>query len=319
MLDMVLAAAIAATAPPPIIDVHLHAEGAADYGPPGGRMCIPYEEWPARDPGRPIDDYLKDFTGAPKCSRSFAAPPTDQDIRDRSLAELERLNIVAVTSGDRPERVEAWRRQSPRRIIPALSFGSGALPTIASLRLLHAQGRLKVLGEITAQYGGMAPDDPALEPYYALAEELDIPVAIHVGPGPPGNAYFSFPKYRAALGDPLRLEPVLIRHPKLRVYAMHAGWPLGDAMIAMLFAHPQLHVDTGIIVYAYRRSDFHAYLKRLVDAGFAKRIMFGSDQMIWPHAIGAAVDGIESAPFLTPEQKRDILYNNAARFLRLTP
>mgnify|MGYP003536296971 CR=1 FL=1 len=30
-----------------------------------------------------------------------------------------------------------------------------------------------------------------------------------------------------------------------------------------------------------------------------------------------AVEGIESASFLTPEQKRDIFYNNAARFLRL--
>jgi hypothetical protein len=28
---------------------------------------------------------------------------------------------------------------------------------------------------------------------------------------------------------------------------------------------------------------------------------------------------IEEAPFLSLEDKRDILYNNAARFLRLTP
>ena len=28
---------------------------------------------------------------------------------------------------------------------------------------------------------------------------------------------------------------------------------------------------------------------------------------------------IEDAPFLTKQQKRDILYNNAARFLRLSP
>ena len=45
--------------------------------------------------------------------------------------------------------------------------------------------------------------------------------------------------------------------------------------------------------------------------------MFGSDQMVWPEKIGAAVEAIEQAPFLTGEQKRDIFYNNAARFLRL--
>ncbi|OGD25906.1 MAG: hypothetical protein A2Y56_11765 [Candidatus Aminicenantes bacterium RBG_13_63_10] len=47
--------------------------------------------------------------------------------------------------------------------------------------------------------------------------------------------------------------------------------------------------------------------------------MFGSDQMDWPDAIGLAVETIEKADFLSTAQKRDIFYNNAARFLRLTP
>ena len=54
------------------------------------------------------------------------------------------------------------------------------------------------------------------------------------------------------------------------------------------------------------------------DAGFIQRIMFGSDQMNWPEAIERAIDAIESASFLSDEQKRDILFNNAARFLRLS-
>ena len=36
-----------------------------------------------------------------------------------------------------------------------------------------------------------------------------------------------------------------------------------------------------------------------------------------PMTIGMAIKNIESASFLTPAQKRDIFYNNAARFLRL--
>lgn len=39
--------------------------------------------------------------------------------------------------------------------------------------------------------------------------------------------------------------------------------------------------------------------------------------MFWPEAIAMAIDGIKSATFLTKEEKRDIFYNNAARFLRL--
>ena len=46
--------------------------------------------------------------------------------------------------------------------------------------------------------------------------------------------------------------------------------------------------------------------------------MFGSDQMVWPEVIGENIEMIEAAEFLSEEQKRDILYNNAARFLRLS-
>ena len=45
--------------------------------------------------------------------------------------------------------------------------------------------------------------------------------------------------------------------------------------------------------------------------------MFGSDQMRWPQKIGEAIEAIREAPFLSEEQKRDILHDNAARFLRL--
>jgi hypothetical protein len=317
-LPILAAFAAQASAPLPIIDMHLHAQSATEFGPPGQILCSPLPELPPRDPSRPMGEYLSKIFGGVGCKRAFAAPKTDAEIRDRSLAELRRLNILGVTSGE-AARVAEWHAREPTRIIPALSFGADSMPPIAELRRLHAAGRLKVLGEITTQYGGMGPNDARLEPYFALAEELDIPVAIHVGPGPPGVAYFAAPKYRANLSNALLLEEVLLRHPKMRIYAMHAGWPLGDAMVAMMYAHPQLYVDTGILDYAYPRADFHGYLKRLMDAGFGKRVMFGSDQMIWPDAIGYAVEGIETAAFLSREQKRDILYNNAARFLRLTP
>jgi hypothetical protein len=46
--------------------------------------------------------------------------------------------------------------------------------------------------------------------------------------------------------------------------------------------------------------------------------LFGSDAMIWPETIDVAIQSIETATFLTEEQKRDIFYRNAARFLRLS-
>jgi len=115
------------------------------------------------------------------------------------------------------------------------------------------------------------------------------------------------------------MEEVLVRHPKLRVYLAHAGYPMIDDLLTLRYAHPQVYVDTGVIVFTQPRAAFYRYLQRIVEAGFGNRVMFGSDQMVWPGVIERSVKVIEDAPFLTLKQKRNILYNNAARFFRLSP
>ena len=47
--------------------------------------------------------------------------------------------------------------------------------------------------------------------------------------------------------------------------------------------------------------------------------MWGSDQMVWPRTLEVAIETVAKAPFLSTQQKRDIFYNNAAGFLRLSP
>jgi predicted TIM-barrel fold metal-dependent hydrolase len=56
-----------------------------------------------------------------------------------------------------------------------------------------------------------------------------------------------------------------------------------------------------------------AELKRVIDAGFADRIMFGSDT----RPAGPILRRFEKIDWLTAPQRRAILYDNAARFLRL--
>lgn len=303
---------------PPIIDMHLHAHSLADYGG-GGNVCTNDQTitFPGVDPLQAIT-LDKVFS----CLHPLPAPSSDEAVMADSLALLERYNIVAVTSGAF-QKVSEWHRASPGRIIPALSFAT-SLPgpqTTVEFERLFKQGAFAVFAEIGAQYQGKRLDDKSFEPFFALAEKLDIPIGVHLGEGPPGGAHVLGEKtpspYRAALTSPFQLEPVLIRHPKLRIYVMHYASPLVDEMIAMLFSHPQLYVDVAQNDWGFPRAHFYSQLRRLVDAGFAKRIMWGSDQMIWPRTIEVAIRTIEDAPFLSEEQKRDIFYNNAARFLRI--
>ena len=314
----------------PIIDMHLHALKVAEFGVglgPTPAVCSSNENivWYGWDPRKP---FTIGGSGLSCTGAKFASPTTDEDLMRKTLAILDRYNIRAVTSGDSGllDDVSKWHAAAPDRIIPAASFrkperGPQDRPLYrepAELRRLVAEGKIAVFAEVAPQYDGMSPADPILDRYFALAEELDIPIGLHMGEGPPGGPNVEgYSKYRVSMGNPLLLENVLIRHPKLRIYVMHYGSPFVDDMIALLYSYPQVYVDVAQNDWGFPRKHFHAQLRRLVEAGFGKRILFGSDQMIWPETIGLAIETIESADFLTDEQKRDIFYNNAARFLRL--
>lgn len=272
----------------PIIDVHLHVGKAA--------------------PGAP-----NPATGQPTTAN------TDAERERLTLERMRRHGIVlGLVSG--PDEAMASMRRAGGDAIRAGAFlddGQTPLPPPEVLRKAFESGELQVMGEIAAQYHGLDPSDAWFEPYLALAEEFDIPVGIHTGLGPPGSAYGCCPKFEAGLGNPMRLEPLLKRHPKLRVWLMHAGWPYLQETKAILYLYPQVHADLSVIDWIIPRAEFHQYLQALMTAGFGDRLMFGSDQMVWPESITLAIEGVDSAPFLTPQQKRAIFHDNAARFLKL--
>jgi predicted TIM-barrel fold metal-dependent hydrolase len=308
----------------PIIDMHLHARHADYAGPNPPPMCAPFSMMPRWDPSQPSDSGLT-FNTMPPCKKPIFPATSDKQVMDETIAVMEKRNIIGMVSGE-PELMAAWKAAAPERIIVGLDLRIGAggaqshvaVRTLSDVRALYVRGAFQVLGEVMAQYEGIPANDPRLEPYWALAEELDIPVGIHLGSGGPGDPYFGSPSYRARNSSALLMEDVLVRHPKLRVYLMHAGYPLLEDLRALLFAHPQVYVDIASIVYTEPRPTFYRYLQGLVEAGYADRVMFGSDQMIWPGVIEPSIKVIEDAPFLSAAQKRDIFYNNAARFLRLS-
>jgi len=282
----------------PIIDVHLHA-------------------YPS---DLPIPAATNPVTGKTVKLKDGAAH------RAACLAEMKRLNIVkAVVSGGDGDRLAAamqWHEADPDRVIPGAGMrGSddSPLPDLNVLRSAFKEGSMRVLGEVTTQYAGLTLDDPKYAAYLALAEELDVPVALHTGTMPPGMSFDPCCRTaRARLGNPLLVEEALNRYPKLRLNLMHAGWPYLDDTLSTLFHYPQVNADLGAIDWLLPRAEFYRYLQVLMGAGFGKRLMFGTDQMYWPEGIAMAVDAVSSAPFLSVAEKRDIFYSNAAHFYKLS-
>ena len=278
----------------PIIDVHLHTEA------------------PASVIGKP-----NPVTGVKGASSAV-------ELREATLKECEKYHIVRAVLNAWPGTAEQWLNADPKRLLVApmvLKDSAKPVLTVEALRQQLKNGNAKLVGEITGQYVGLKPDDPVLEPYWKLAEELDVPVMIHMGTSFPGTAHAGYPAFRLSFGNPMLLEEVLVRHPKLRLWFAHGGEPWTEETFALMSQYPQVYMDVATIDWiggTAGRPRFHAFLQQAIQRGFGKRILFGSDQMAWPDAIGLAIEGVDSAEFLTPEQKRDIFYSNAVRFLRLT-
>jgi predicted TIM-barrel fold metal-dependent hydrolase len=305
----------------PILDMHLHALPANFMGPAPLAFCLPTKQWPVKEVNKPYKEtfieWEKNPTSIdPNCNNLILSAESDEEIMIKTFEIMDKRNVIGITSGPLTKK---YQQVEPDRIIPALMFNMMfSKISIDSFRTLFENGEYKVFGEITNQYSGIGPNDDRFQAYLKVAEELDIPVGIHMGPGPPGVAYVNSPHYRGKLHDPLLLEETLIKFPNLRIYICHAGWPMIDNLLALLWTHPQVYVDIGIIVYALPPKEFHSYLQRIVEAGFGNRVMFGSDQMVWPETLEVSIQTIENAEYLSDNQKRDIFYNNAARFLNLS-
>jgi predicted TIM-barrel fold metal-dependent hydrolase len=297
----------------PIIDMHMHAIPVTAFGK--DRKFCPGDirkTFPGIDPSTEYTQQdLED------CPNPLLPPESDDALLDRTLRIMEQYNITGVLIGD-VETVSRWRQSAPGKFIPSLPFVNPDKLDLDEVRGHVSRGDIALIGEVWTHNIGLSPSDSRVDHIWALAEELDIPVGIHTGPGVPGDIYFRKPAFKSSLVDPLELEEMLTRHPKLRVYVMHAGYPYLDNMIMLLYGHPQVYVDVGVLTWYHPRKEFHRYLRTLVEAGFGKRIMFGTDFVVWPDAIPIAIEAIESADFLTDSQKRDIFHDNAARFLRLS-
>jgi uncharacterized protein len=93
---------------------------------------------------------------------------------------------------------------------------------------------------------------------------------------------------------------------------MHAGWPYLDDTIALMIVYPQVYADLGAINWIFPGPAFHGYLEALTRVGLGSRLMFGSDQMYWPEAIGMAVEATHATPFVRVRAPGHLLQQRGA-------
>ena len=232
----------------------------------------------------------------------------------KTIEMMDKHNIVlGFLSSKEFDELIRWKEAYPNRFIISPSLNQPNLFSTSDIRKFYQEGIFQGLGELNTIYYGIPPNVPELDSFFNLAVEYDVPVLIHLlGFGAASE------KFSIKAGHPELLEDVLRKYPKLRIYLENAGFPFIDETISLMYMYPLVYADLSTISWIIPRDTFYQYVEKLVDAGLGKRLMFGSDQMIWPEVIDLAVEAINSADFLTVDQKKDIFYNNASRFLKLT-
>jgi uncharacterized protein len=277
-----------------IIDMHVHSYNENDFG----------ERQPATD------------VYGNKGSKNAV------EHREATFAAFKKFNIVKAMVSGNPESVKIWAAHDPQRVMKGiLMFAPDdyGMDTIQFEQMIKAK-TIEVFGELAPYYRGGTLSDADWQPYLRLCEKYDIPVGVHTGGGDTGGTYSWSPKARLKLGDPYLIEDVLVKYPRLRIYLMHAGaeeWH--EHALRLMAYYPQLYTDVAVMLWVEPNSQrtVKEFLRNAKEAGHLNRVMFGSDQMIWPGAIEMSVNFLNSLKFLTKKDKEDMFYNNAARFLKL--
>ncbi|MFC1792799.1 amidohydrolase family protein [Planctomycetota bacterium] len=236
--------------------------------------------------------------------------------------QFRKFNVIkAVVSGPL-QAAETWKsKDEDNRIISGIMMmvPNDYKMDPARFESLIKAGKIEVFGEIIPPLSGTTLSDPEWRPYLKICEQYDVPVAAHTGLVGPAVAGTWTSKTRLRLGDPYLIEDVLVRYPKLRIYICHSGSEWHEHALVLMQCYRQLYSDIGASLWVSPLAQryIRQFLANAKQAGCLNRVMFGSDQVVWPHAIEMSIEYLNSLDFLTEKDKRDILYNNAARFLRL--
>ena len=284
----------------PIFDVHLHALPAA------------LTHFSVSD----------EATGDPAVlRRMYDEPVAGEEQLAETLARMDGEGVRQAMLSGNETLVRRWAAAHPDRFLPAFTPDLDHPDPAAQLARFERElgdGSWRGPGELLFPYFGRPLGDPVLFPYYALCEAAGAPVLFHTGgDGVEPHRHLSA-RFRISLSDPLLLEEVAICFPRLRVVLAHLGWPFVEHLLYLLRTYPTFYVDTSFVDWGLPPRLFLRVLRDAVDIA-PERVLFGSDQMAWPHLLSTAAQRVRGADGFSEEELRRVLYDNAAQLFQLAP
>lgn len=272
--------------------------------------------------GQIIDMHMHSYTEKTfwvgTARNGLASSKTAKETLEQTIQKMNQHKIeFAVVCGS-IESIEIYTK-ADKRFIPGYQDNEETLIPVNQFEEYIKSVKIKVFGEVMAVYKGKTLADPSYQPYIAICEKYGVPVGYHSGGSFPNAQNLGWPNYRIKLGDPFLIEDVLVKYPKLKLYLMHAGENFYENTLRMMDGYPNLYADLGVEMWLHPMTKDFAikFLKSAKEYRVLDRVMFGSDQMVWPEAITNSIDFLNALDFLTKEEKEMIFYKNAKKFLEI--
>lgn len=273
----------------PVADFHVHMASYQEYTPG-------FREFLTRQRGETPEELAAKY-GAPE---KFLALLDESGVDYAVLLAEE----CPITTGIVDSETVAAFCRGHHRLIPFASVNPRTAPDpVQDLR--RAVGDLGCRGlKLYPTYQMFYPNDPLVYPLYVACQELEIPVLFHTGSS-------VFPGSRLKYGDPLFLDDVAVDFPDLTLVMAHCGRSFWyDRAFTLARLHQNVYLDVAGLP-PQKLPLYFPEFERLAD-----KWVFGSD---WPGVpdIRKNIETIRGLPW-SEATKQKLLYENAARLLRLT-
>lgn len=165
------------------------------------------------------------------------------------------------------EYVAAYVNQHPEKLIGFCSVDPQDAD--APEQFEHAIRGLGLRGlKVAPIYQDVHPSDARFVALMQMAEAQGVPVLIHQGTTFCENVSLE-------LANPVLLQPLALRFPRLRMVVAHMGHPWIAETLVLIRKHRHLYADISALYY--RPWQFYNALVMAMEYGVLDRLLFGTD------------------------------------------
>ncbi|GAB4342825.1 MAG: hypothetical protein Kow0099_20730 [Candidatus Abyssubacteria bacterium] len=269
----------------------------------------------------------------PKDSAQITDATIDRLLHEMDEAHIDKTVLLALDAGiaftpsitlrDYNDYVADIVRRHPDRIIGFAGIDPRrGKEAIVELQRCYDMGlRGLKLWTLTGFY----PDDERYYPLYGKVAELELPMLVHTGMGPPGT----YLKYN----QPVHVDKVAVDFPEIKIIMAHMGDPWVDEAITVVVKNQNVYVDISAWQPSFKFAPFvlcQALTKIKMATGDMRKVLFGTDWPLFTPVLSLKewADGIKGISMPAPLQmmglkdftSRDrqmIMGDSAARILSI--